>query len=112
MTSHIHDQILNYLIDKHPDKNLTARDIFFNPSKKSLRLTVVGVALMKRDFDHERLDLPDKYRLIGKHILQLERTMNWPYYVNVRSSFLILFNDDDRVIFKLVGGFEAWVANL
>jgi hypothetical protein len=86
------------------------RDLFYNTKRKGLRLTRLGYELLRREFDHYAFAINKETKVTPKHILRLDREMTWPYYLT--SKQIVLFSEEDSVIFKLVDGYENWINSL
>lgn len=109
----ITDQVYQHILDNNPDiKDLRQNDIFYNPRRKSLRLTMFGNKLLKKEFDYEILAIPDSKKITMRHILILEKTMSWPYFIPHSRDKITLYNDEDIVTFKLMGNIDSWVSGM
>lgn len=107
----IHDQIFNYLKTEYGDDLVShPRTVFYNYQKKGLRLTTLGYRLMRHDFISYEYAIDAGVRVTAGNIIQLDRGMSWPYYIT--QDKLVLFSEDDSVIFKLVGGFRNWIQSI
>lgn len=103
----IHDQIVTYLCEKYSGIDIRDRDIFYNQRTKGLRLSKIGLDLLKYDFDTYTFAIPKEVKVSLKHIKLLEENLQWPYYISQKQ--LVLLNEEDAVIFKLVDGYENWI---
>ena len=107
----IHDQIFQYLLNKYGEGlDMRPRDIFYNTKNKGLRLTPLGYQLLKREYQYFSFPIEKGSKVTPRHILALDTEMQWPYYLTPKQ--IVLFNEEDSVIFKLVGGYDNWVSGL
>jgi len=111
-TISIHDQIIQHLLNKYRNHgvDMRPRDIFYNYRKKGLRLTYLGYDLLKQEFDCYRYPLESDTIIKPKHLIALDRNMQWPYYLSKKQ--IVLFSEEDSVVFKLVGGYENWISSI
>ena len=108
MTS-IHDQIVDYLLTKYGEGiDMRPRDIFYNTRKKGLRLTSLGYQLLRREYDHYPFPIEKESKVTARHILALDKEMQWPYYLTQKQ--IVLFSEEDSVVLKLVGGYDNWIS--
>ena len=110
-TISVHEQIVTYLTDKYGEGvDMRPRDLFYNTKKKGLRLTRLGYELLRKEYDYYPFALAKETKVTAKHILALDREMQWPYFLTKKQ--IVLFSEEDSVIFKLVDGYENWIAGI
>lgn len=110
-TTSLHDQIATSLIDKYGSGvDMRPRDLFYNTKKKGLRLTKLGYELLRKDYDSYAFAHNKETKVTARHILALDKEMQWPYYLTNKQ--IVLFSEEDSVIFKLVDGYENWINSL
>jgi hypothetical protein len=51
-------------------------------------------------------------KLTKQLILDMNRRIEWPYYISTKPPCLILFSDRDAVMAQLYGDLTQWIANL
>lgn len=90
--------------EKHTDRDLL-QTIFQNYRYKNnqhhgLRLTYVGLQVLKKQFDCYGFNIEEKPT--HQAFLRLDKSMQWPYYISKRKA--IFFNENDAAWFKLNGG--------
>lgn len=76
------------------------------------RLTLAGLAA----FDMagiQRWSVPlDMSKLHRRQLVDMNRSMKWPYYISVKPPSLWLFNDKDAVMAHLHGDVLSWINSL
>lgn len=50
--------------------------------------------------------------LTKTNLLDLDRKLRWPYYIDARRKRLVLFSSRDAVIASLYGDLKTWLASL
>ena len=99
------------MTDKYGDGvDMRPRDLFYNTKKKGLRLTRLGYELLRKEYDNYPFALSKETKVTAGHILALDKEMQWPYYLTNKQ--IVLFSEEDSVIFKLVDGYENWINSL
>jgi len=77
--------------------------IFYNYNKgKGTRLTKQGFLLLQPIFTSYKIPLDKEHRIRSKHLIILERSMTFPYYIT--GSAIWLFSEQDAFMLKLNGG--------
>lgn len=71
-----------------------------NNKHHGLRLTPTGLNAMKRFYDCYKYER--KGTISNQAILQMDKHMQWPYYVSLK--LVIFFSEDDAAWFNLNGG--------
>lgn len=97
--------------DKHD--NITLRHIFKNyRNNRGLHLTKFGLAVLQdMNFDNEQFSLENNVKFTSHLLIVLDRYNKYPYYIDRKR--LILFGEEDRIMFKLYGkNLEAWVEHM
>ena len=77
-----------------------------------LRLTAGGYTAMKQagiqswsvPFERKSLD--------KKTMLEMNRRIQWPYFISTRPPELVLFSDTDAVMATLYGDVRSWLQNM
>lgn len=116
----IHHKITSLIIEmaekqKHPLRTLitaptpgeACHQIFSNyrggdALGKGLRLSDVGLQLMKTFFKCYEIALPGGYRVTMPHLLYLDRTAEMPYWLN--HQYISVFDSDLAMMLRLVDG--------
>lgn len=110
------DDIVKCILDlNHSDldpKETTKRWFWDIRRSGGLRLTSGGLAAM-REAGIRSWAVPLDHRVITKRtILEMNRRIDWPYYISARPPELILFSDSDAVMANLYGDVAKWVNSL
>ena len=75
-----------------------------------VRLSKFGLKLMEKTFTSYPFTL-DNFLLTNKAVVKMDRTMQWPYYIDNKK--LVLFSEKDSIILKLKGqNLEKWLNGL
>ena len=75
-----------------------------------VRLSKFGLKLMEKSFTSYPFKL-ENFLLTNKAVVKMDRTMQWPYYIDNKK--LVLFSEKDSVILKLKGqNLEKWLTGL
>ena len=75
-----------------------------------VRLSKFGLKLMEKTFTCYPFKL-DNFLLTNKAVVKMDRTMQWPYYIDNKK--LVLFSEKDSIILKLKGqNLEKWLNGL
>ena len=75
-----------------------------------VRLSKFGLKLMEKTFTSYPFTL-DNFLLTNKAVVKMDRTMQWPYYIDNKK--LVLFSEKDSIILKLKGqNLEKWLQGL
>jgi len=79
-----------------------------------MRLTTVGYAVFSKDLDLAQysFDLEDPHVLTSTMILEMDKKLQMPYYINARRSGswkIILFGSSEALIATLYGDFKRWL---
>lgn len=76
------------------------------------RLTMQGLAA----FDLagiQRWNVPiSDSGLTRRQLLEMNRHIQWPYFISVRPRELLLFSDQDAVMVHLYGNISSWITSL
>jgi hypothetical protein len=79
-------------------------------SVTGVRLSKFGLKVMEKSFTSYPFKL-ENFLLTNKAVVKMDRTMQWPYYIDNKK--LVLFSEKDSVILKLKGqNLEKWLAGL
>lgn len=77
-----------------------------------LRLTSIGYTVLKTlDIESWTLALDPK-KMTKRTILELDRKLQYPYYIDVKKRQLIFFSSKEAMMATLYGDLEAWLKNL
>ena len=75
-----------------------------------VRLSKFGLKLMQKSFTCYNFPL-ENFVLTNKAVVKMDRTMQWPYYIDNKK--LVLFSEKDSIILKLKGqNLEKWLNGL
>ena len=75
-----------------------------------VRLSKFGLKLMEKSFTCYNFKL-ENFLLTNKAVVKMDRTMQWPYFIDNKK--LVLFSEKDSVILKLKGkNLEKWLTGL
>lgn len=76
-----------------------------------MRLTDAGYgALIKSSVKSWSVPI-DKRSLTKKNMLAMNRYIEWPYYIKINRSEIVLFGDQEAVMAHLYGDIDRWLAN-
>ena len=79
-------------------------------SVTGVRLSKFGLKVMEKSFTSYPFKL-ENFLLTNKAVVKMDRTMQWPYYIDNKK--LVLFSEKDSVILKLKGqNLEKWLTGL
>lgn len=107
----IHEQVYEFLrIENQELYDLHPRDIFFNHSKRGLRLTKFGFNLLRKHFDTYEFAIAQDTIITTSQMAAIGKKMEWPFYITKNK--IVFFTEEDAAIIKIVGSFEGWVAGL
>lgn len=93
--------------------DIDLRHIFKNyRNNKGLNLTRFGLfVLTDMGFESESFPQPNDVKFTGKLRVLLDRYNQYPYYIDRKQ--LILFNTEDRILYKLYGhDLQAWAEHM
>lgn len=71
----------------------------FQGQSQGLRLTHYGDQILRQIFDHWQY--PHQTRITNGVLLELDKTMIWPYYV--ARNHMVFYNETDAALFRLSG---------
>lgn len=75
-------------------------------NNNTLRLTKLGLKHLQNKLEHWTLD---SIELKSKHIIALQKTMRYPYYIDKK--VMVLFSKQDAFMAKLAGT-DSWLNQL
>lgn len=80
-------------------------------STGGLRLTSIGYTVLKTlELESWSIDLSDKKPIINKKVLlELDRKLQWPYYIDTKQKKLILFSSKEAMLANLYGDLQAFL---
>jgi hypothetical protein len=78
------------------------------------RLTDVGyITLNNGEIESWSIDIADIKKIINKKtLLDLDRKIQYPYYLDFKNKKLILFSSKEAVMVSLYGDLQNWLNNL
>lgn len=103
------EQILNALKEYHKLETLNPYSVFVNyrPNGQGSRLTKRGYELMSKMFTAYKVTFEKGKGIKSKHLIILERAMEFPYYLTKDS--ICLFSEQDAFMLQLNGSdLELW----
>lgn len=114
-TKAFYDNVLNHARNNFSDihRNINIRHIFKNyRNNKGLNLTRFGLLVFQDMGIESESFILDKDITFTAHLrILLDRYNKYPYYID--RSRLILFGEEDRILFKLYGkDLDAWVEHM
>lgn len=114
-TKAFYDNVLNHARNNFSDihRNINIRHIFKNyRNNKGLNLTRFGLLVFQDMGIESESFILDKGITFTAHLrILLDRYNKYPYYID--RSRLILFGEEDRILFKLYGkDLDAWVEHM
>ncbi len=112
-------EITQHLVGMMPDKlelTVALNQWWFNLRRSGgLRLTDHGFRALHDDLDlaNWRFAVPDWRTTMNKQIyLELDRKMQYPYYVDKRNRCVIFFGSREAMMANLYGDLETWLKSL
>ena len=91
-----------------------AEKIWFYDLRRTggLRLTRLGFDAMTRaGLQHWPISI-DWSRMTKRTILEMNRRIEWPYYIRPKPPELILFSDREAVMASLYGDISRWLSSI
>lgn len=77
-----------------------------------MRLTDVGWQMLQGlALEHHRIDI-DVKAFRKQHLLELDRKLQYPYYIDVRHRQLVLFSSREAMMAALFGDISAWLNSI
>lgn len=78
------------------------------------RLTYHGYTVLKNQLHLESwvFNLPDKMILTKKIILDLDRKLKWPYFIDIRNKRILFFSSREAMMAVLHGDIARWLNTL
>lgn len=101
------------LLDHVMDVDTAMRTWYQNIRRQGgMRLTESGrTALMAANLQNWSLEIEP--RTITKSMLiEMDRKIPWPYYIDTRRKKLILFSSRDAMMMSIYGDLEKWIKSL
>lgn len=107
--------IINLMPDheKQPVEQVIPRWYYNIRSTGGFRLTELGYETLKRlqiESWEFKLDNP-KAILTKKMVLDLDRKLNWPFYIDTRKKKIIFFSSREAMMATLYGDLKNWLDN-
>jgi hypothetical protein len=83
-------------------------------AKGGLRLTDHGYHIFHGvlKLDNWHIDFAKSDKVTKQTILDLDRKLDWPYYIDVRRRRLIFFSSKEAMMATLYGNLNTWLTNL
>jgi len=104
-------RLLN-LLDRDHDLEQVLRSWYVNIRPNGgLRLTAIGYTVLQTlDLESWSIDLTGNKPLITKDLLlQLDRKLQWPYFLDIKHKKLILFSSREAMLATLYGDLKAFL---
>lgn len=78
------------------------------------RLTYHGYNILKNHLQLQswKFDLPDKTVLTKKTVLELDRKLKWPYFIDIKNKRIIFFSSQEAMMAVLHGDIGRWLNTL
>lgn len=89
-------KLLTELGVESTDKKIFVSDYTF-------RLTKFGCSVLRKEYDCWESESPG---LLSKYLITLQKTMQYPYYIDKK--ILVLFNEQDAFMVRLAGA-DGWL---
>lgn len=112
------DQITQHLLDLlvpgHGIDLDTARRTWYRNIRHDggMRLTELGWQMLQGlGLEHHRIDI-DVKAFRKQHLLELDRKVQYPYYIDVRNRQLVLFSSSEAMMAALFGDISAWLDSI